>query len=339
MDLSIIVPVYNVEKYIRPCIESIFKQGLDEADYEVIIVNDGSTDRSMEMISDIIQEHNNIKIINQKNQGLSVARNNGIATAKGEYIIMPDSDDLLIDNSLSFLLKQALLSKADLVVADFLKIRDEDINYFQVHSIKQEELRITKKTGEELFLMDLNPHECYVWRTLFRRQFLIQEQIEFIPGVFYQDVPFTHECYMKANQCIRTNKLLNIYRVGIPNSATGYFNYKKAKDFCKVIANTWRLKSYATPKELHKLQEDVFVSFSTLLFFTSRINSIKERHYIIKYLRSLVPDLVFKNGIKQRTITSLYKHVPHALICFRVLYSKVIEDTLLPLYRHITIHL
>ena len=111
--LSIIVPVYNVEKYIRPCIESIFKQGLDDRDFEVIIVNDGSTDRSMEMIKDIITQHNNITIINQENLSLSVARNNGIAVAKGEYLLMPDSDDLLIENSLKPLLEKALETKVD----------------------------------------------------------------------------------------------------------------------------------------------------------------------------------------------------------------------------------
>ena len=118
--LSIIVPVYNVERYIRPCMESIFRQGLNDDDYEVIIVNDGTQDRSMEVIQDIISQHNNVTVINQENQSLSVARNNGIAVAKGEYILMPDSDDLLIENSLGVLLEKALESKADLVVADFL---------------------------------------------------------------------------------------------------------------------------------------------------------------------------------------------------------------------------
>ena len=71
MDLSIIVPVYKVEKYIHTCIESIYKQGLDEDSFEVIIVNDGTPDRSMEMITDIIAAHQNIVVINQENQGLS----------------------------------------------------------------------------------------------------------------------------------------------------------------------------------------------------------------------------------------------------------------------------
>ena len=125
MDLSIIVPVYNVEKYVRACIESIFKQGLDESRFEVIIVNDGSTDRSMEVIADIVEQHKNITVFNQENQSLSVARNKGIFLANGEYIFMPDSDDFLIENSLPPLLDKALETKADLVVADFLVIEDK----------------------------------------------------------------------------------------------------------------------------------------------------------------------------------------------------------------------
>lgn len=100
MDISIIVPVYNVEKYVHACLESIYHQHLDEERFEVIIVNDGTKDHSMDVIQDIIKAHTNITVINQENLSLSVARNNGIAAAKGEYILMPDSDDLLIDDSL-----------------------------------------------------------------------------------------------------------------------------------------------------------------------------------------------------------------------------------------------
>ncbi len=107
--LSIIVPVYNVEKYIHSCFECIFRQELDETEFEVIIVNDGTKDNSMEKIADFIKEHSNISVINQENQGLSVARNNGIAKAKGEYVYMPDPDDLLIDNYLSVLLDIVVL--------------------------------------------------------------------------------------------------------------------------------------------------------------------------------------------------------------------------------------
>ena len=177
MDLSIIIPVYNVERYIRSCIESIFKQGLDDNRFEVIIVNDGTQDQSMDMITDIIKQHNNILIINQANQGLSVARNNGISVAKGEYILMPDSDDLLIENSLLPLLESVLKSQADLIVADFIGMTDEEIENTNVSLIQKKEYNYIEKTGEELFLQDLNPYQCYVWRSIYRRNFLTKKTI------------------------------------------------------------------------------------------------------------------------------------------------------------------
>ena len=206
MDLSIIVPVYNVENYIRPCLESIFKQGLNDAVFEVIIVNDGSTDCSMEMIADIIKAHSNITVINQENQSLSVARNKGISVAKGEYILMPDSDDMLVENSLSPLLQKALETKVDLVVADFLGIEDEDIPHFS--GVVQKEFSVQQKSGQQLFLEDLNPRHCYVWRTLYRREFFHENHISFIRGINLQDVPFTHRCYLNAHRCLKASWLL-----------------------------------------------------------------------------------------------------------------------------------
>ncbi len=100
MDLSIIVPIYNVEKYVRPCMESLFRQGLDEECFEIIAVNDGSTDNSIKVIEDLVEKHHNISIINQSNQGLSVARNTGIAKSSGTYILFVDSDEFLLGFSL-----------------------------------------------------------------------------------------------------------------------------------------------------------------------------------------------------------------------------------------------
>jgi len=317
MKLSIIVPVYNVEKYIRPCIESIYRQHLDEAEYEVIIVNDGTKDRSMEMIADIIEAHGNISVINQENQSLSVARNNGIAVAKGEYILMPDSDDLLIDDSVRLLLEKALETKADLIVADFLEMGDEQIS--QLGVIKQKETEMKEKTGEQLFLEDLNPRQCYVWRTMFRRAFLQEEQIRFVPGIRYQDVPFTHECYLKAKKCLRTHWLLNIYRRG-HESATASFNQKKAHDLCIAIASTWKLKSMDTlsPEVKLKLNDNLFTSFTLLIYFMLYgIKSAAERKEIFSFLRKQVPDLQFSNGLKQQVTSLLFNCCPNVYFTIR----------------------
>ena len=312
--LSIIVPVYNVEPYIRPCFESIFNQGLDDNEYEVIIINDGSTDRSMEMIADIISQHNNISVINQENQGLSVARNNGIAAAKGEYIVMPDSDDLLIENSLKPLIGIALESQADIIVADFLKMTDKQIS--NLHNLSQKEFSMQEKTGEQLFLEDLNPHECFVWRTLYRRDFILENELKFIPGVYCQDVPFTHEAYIKAKRCIRTHWLLNIYREARPGSASVSLGKKKCLDYTIVISKTWALTKLKdlSPEVLHKLKNDIYTSFFLFVHHTLYvIKDDKYRTFLLKELKKNAPDLFFSNGFDQwihsilfRFFTSLY---------------------------------
>lgn len=314
LKLSIIIPVYQVEKYIRPCLESVFKQGLNDEDFELIIVNDGTKDRSMEMIADIISQHDNVTIINQENQGLSVARNNGIAAARGEYILMPDSDDLLVEGSLKPLLEKALETKADLVVADFLKMTDEGIN--DSPKIDQPGFQITEKTGEQLFLEDLNPYQCYVWRTLFRKEFLVENHLRFVPGIYIQDMPFTHECYLKARKCLRASRLLNIYRKR-PESATSSFNKKKVKDFCIAIGKTWELTrlSGLSPQIQSKLREDIYASFSMVVWITvHKIEKAPDRKDIIHFMKQQVPDLWFNHGMKQTLESCLYKYTPYLLI-------------------------
>ena len=321
MDLSIIVPVYNTEKYIRACLESIFKQELDDDNFEVIIVNDGTRDNSMEVIADIISQHNNITVINQDNQGLSVARNNGISAAKGEYILMPDSDDLLIENSLKQLVEIALETKADMVIADYLKKNDEEILIINNSPIKQPHFEMYEKKGELYFMEDLLPTECYVWRTLFRRAFLIKNNITFYPDIYFQDIPFTHECYLKANKCIKVSRLLSIYRRGHDNAATAYtsFSTKKARDLCIAITKTWELTrlNFVTPALKKKIVSNIYVIFSNLcfrilLFMKNREDAIQT----LRFLDRQAPDLRFTNGISQRIGDYIRRKVPHIyLIC------------------------
>ena len=275
--LSIIVPIYNVEKYVRPCLESIFKQGLDDETYELILVNDGTPDRSMEVIADIISQHQNVTVITQENQGLSVARNNGIAAAKGEYILMPDSDDLLIENSLPILLETALTTKADMIDADYVVMNDDAISGRP--DITQKAFEMKEKSGTAMLLEEYSPEHSYVWHTLYRRSFLLDNHISFHPGIRFQDVPFTHECYLKARKCIKT---------------------------------------------LRKLQDDVFYSFS---FLTSWISYSTKKcpnsAEILRFLKKTSPDMIFRNGVKQRVVSFLYRTTPQFYIKINIWARKL----------------
>ena len=326
IDLSIIVPVYNVEKYVRTCIESIYRQGLDENRFELIIINDGTEDHSMEMIADIIQQHSNIIVIKQENQGLSVARNNGLAIAKGEYILMIDSDDLLISNSTNILLKKALETKAEIITADYLQMNNEEIKVFMSGSFQKEKenLIFEELTGEDFLKEDFCRN---IWRNLYRRDFLQYNNISFIPGITAQDVPFANECYLKAKECIKAQWPLVIYRWGNPTQTTMFFTSQKAKDLCIAIQRIWsftRISSLSTVAR--QKQIDITFKYFYRLISAITYGHIKElstQFKIIDYMKQLEPGLTFKNGAKQKICTYMYQNMPHTLIRFYHIFYKV----------------
>lgn len=337
--LSIIVPIYKVEKYIHRCLESIFRQGISDEDFEVILVNDGTPDKSMEVIADIINAHQNIHIIEQQNQGLSMARNNGMAHATGEYILFVDSDDLLVENILPVLFEKAIESKADLIVADYLEVNDNDINDIPVYTNKA--IRVIEKSGEELFLEDIDPHDCHVWHSLYKRDFLLQNGITFVPGIFFEDVPFTHECAIKAKKCLRIYAPMYIYRTGNMLSVTSYFDKRSGMDFGTAIGKTWELTHTKdlSPMIATKLKQDVFISFSMLFcVVVHNISRPSERMEILNNIRNVAPNMCFDDGIKQVFVSFMFRKMPHVYMTLRSLYARTIEESVWK-YRSILNHI
>lgn len=336
MDLSIIIPIYNVEKYVRACLESVFRQELDENNFEIILVNDGTEDRSMEMIQDIIGSHANIHVISQENLGLSVARNNGITVAQGQYLLLLDSDDLLMDNSLKKLLEKAIETAVDMVVADFIKMRDEQIS--NSHITRHETIHVEEKTGEQLIIEDLDPRHCQVWRTLYRRQFLIDNHIGFIPGICYEDIPFTHECFLKAKRCLRTDWCFYVYRMRRHGAITSSINTKKAKDFCMAICKTWELTHIKdlSSQVQKKLKNDIYTLLTLLIYLIAHdIKTFQAKKDAMLYLRKYGAEMSFQDNIKQKTFTFLYKKMPLTLIFIRHLYGILFEDMICPYFQEI----
>lgn len=330
MKLSIIVPVYNVEKYVRLCLDSILNQNLNDDDYEIIIVNDGSTDNSINSIDDIIRNHHNIYLINQNNQGLSMARNNGLYHATGEYVLFIDSDDLIIKNTLSTIINQAYNNKVDLLVADFYKMDDNEINN------NPKEVQLTNDNnpqimnGFDLMLKFLIPDQCYVWRTIYRRDFLIDNKIRFIRGICFEDIPFTHECYLKAKRCIRLQIPFYIYRKG-HSSISSALNKKKGMDYCIAIKETWELSFLEglSPEIIQKMKDDVFVSFSALIYgITHDMTNNTERNLIINYMKQIAPNMYFSNGLKQIFVNFMYQRIPYLYIYVRAIYGRYFEKTI-----------
>ena len=184
MKLSIVLPVYGVEKYIRQCVLSIIEQeeGLF-GEIELIIVNDGTKDKSIENIQDLVNDHSNITLINQANQGLSVARNKGISHAKGEYVWFVDSDDSIASIALKVLWPY-LDGENDLIV---LSAIERTNNIEKLFNIKFNDVKTID--GRTAFRLDCAQSATAVLAVC-KRSFLEQKDLKFLPGVLHEDNEF-----------------------------------------------------------------------------------------------------------------------------------------------------
>ena len=209
--ISIIVPTYNVEKYIRTCIESILAQTY--RNIEVIIVNDGSTDQSLAVISDLICSHHNVKVINQKNQGVSVARNTGIDVATGKYITFVDADDKIMPGFVSSLYQIADKTGADIVRGSF---RDFNGN---IPKAWVPDFNVPTNCGTIVLDQFLSSNISFVVVTsIYRLDFINSNHIRFTPGIVLEDVDFTARAYMLAKLVATSPEPNYAYRINRPGS-------------------------------------------------------------------------------------------------------------------------
>ena len=178
-DISIIVPVYNTAKYLKRCLDSIINQKFDNINYEIIVVNDASTDNSLEIINEYLKNDNRIILIDKKeNQGLSEARNSGIEIAQGEYILHIDSDDWIEDNYIYDMVTLAKKENADMVVSDFILDNDKNERYIQDQGDKF--LLDSKECIKQLCLMKGYPN---IWNKLIKKNLYINNCIQHPKGV------------------------------------------------------------------------------------------------------------------------------------------------------------
>jgi len=188
--VSIIIPAYNVESYIFECLESVKCQTL--TDYEVIIINDGSTDGTEEVIKKFIKGDDRFNLFNQNNKGPSTSRNRGVHLARGRFIYFMDADDSIHQELLKTCLQFADEKKLDIVhfngsvsLEEGIKIKniENDNNY--IRNIPEIPINFYEKA------MTLNQYKCSVWLYIIRSDFLKSSGIHFIPGIFHEDESFT----------------------------------------------------------------------------------------------------------------------------------------------------
>ncbi len=178
--ISVIVPVYNVEKYIRRCVDSILAQTF--ADFELILVDDGSPDNCPAICDEYSQKDGRVKVIHKKNEGVAIARNVGLDLAVGEYITFVDSDDFIGTERLAMLYRRITKEQADVVVTDFA-IMDESgqiVKYIKHRNIGSTDIKTNEDRKRHLFCQLLTcAHGWEIWTRLFRGEIIRAHHIRF----------------------------------------------------------------------------------------------------------------------------------------------------------------
>ena len=228
MKLSIVLTVYNKEAYLRRALDALLDQeGVNGDDYEILVVNDGSTDGSSLIIDEYAKRDERVRVLTQENQGLSMARNNGIEAAKGEYVWFVDADDTISRKAVSLICVSAKTNP--------------DVIPFYARTEGEDKLRNdipTSMTNGKEVLLSGHWQQCGVFWA-FRRYFLQVNGLRFMPGIYHEDAEFTPRMLYAAKTInVIPEVLYTVYRD--PNSITQVPRPKRAFDYLTVAESLSR---------------------------------------------------------------------------------------------------
>lgn len=207
--ISVIVPVYNTEKYLRRCLDSLLYQDIDEK-YEIIVINDGSTDDSLAIAETYAEFFGNIKVYSRKNGGLSAARNTGLEYARGKYIAFVDSDDYVDIKYLSEMYNAAEDSGADIVCCNFRCVNDDESLASLDGILKHRPGVFEAKKMLGSLLLDVTIRN-FAWNKLYRRELFTEYNIRFPVGKLYEDMRTMPRLFKHSKKIAVVNGVLYNY--------------------------------------------------------------------------------------------------------------------------------
>lgn len=243
MILSIIIPVYNVGGYLKQCVESALSQNIPDSDYEIILVNDGSTDGSLIIAEEFSRKYNHISLYSQRNMGLSAARNTGLNYAKGDYVWFVDSDDFIEKNCLKDIVDQLNNNQLE-------GLRLRPVRY--CNGICDYDNRLILN-GIVTGLMCLEKRKSYreaVWLTIYKRRFLEKYGLRFMVGKIHEDNEFTPKAYYYMKRLKFLDKHYYYYRFNSSSlTKNNTLLKKRCLDLIDIASATQRFCEEVVAKE------------------------------------------------------------------------------------------
>lgn len=261
--VSIIVPVYNTEKYLRQCLDSILSQTLKEI--EVICVNDGSTDSSGEILEEYRRLDERVKVITKKNDGLGAARNSGIDAAKGEYIGFVDSDDFVDPNMFSRLYWTGLQANADVSIGNvYLYLNDsQQVMPYRNQALYQKLEKMNFFRSVEIPQIVTN---IGVWDRIYRKEFLCVYNLRNPEHVIYEDALFSFQTSILANKITVCCDAIYFYR---KNTGTAITDKEIEDDSFKFdfLKNCINIKKFLYSQNMY----DIFADYYLVYFLSNAL--------------------------------------------------------------------
>lgn len=266
MRISFIIPVYNISRYIGRCIASVRNQGLACDDYEIIVVNDGSTDESLQVVEEFLTREAKsgeptapVVIVNQPNQGLSAARNAGFKRARGNYIWWVDGDDTLEACFAPRLLERAEKERLDVLCFN-LNMVEETAGTSKRFEIEDKTMGRTVR-GEEFMIKCAMPPAA--WAAIYRRGFLERYGLKFYEGIYHEDQEFTPRAYFLARRIAFEN--VNVYNFYQREDSIIHSKIpKKTQDLLLICQNLWNFAMEHT--QIESAIRYIFVNRVSFLF-------------------------------------------------------------------------
>lgn len=239
MKLSYIVPVYNVEKYLRQCVDSILAQSFD--DYEIILVDDASPDGCPAICDEYAEKYpDRIRVIHQQNKGLAGARNSGFGQASGDYVYFVDSDDYFAEDGIAEIYEKAVRLNADILQNSFISYREHDASNEIVRSAFDEDRVYSNGMMKKKVCVSTTERSAiFVWRNLYKRSFIEKHGILFDENLrMIEDSPFNTLAFLKAERFVTADKPIYCYRIRDDSLQ----RKKYVRDYDLVMNYQWKLK-------------------------------------------------------------------------------------------------
>lgn len=290
--ISVVIPVYNCERYLKQCLDSVLAQSFQ--DIEIICVDDQSSDRSVEILSEYAAKYPNLSVYRLKNRGVSSTRNYGVKQATGKYIYYIDGDDYLLPDALEKAFMRAEQAEAEITMFGFKFFWENTKTYSYYRDVV-----LYHQLRERVFSVRSVPEiiSCAaVWDRLFLRSFILENNIKFADGYLYEDLLYTVETLIHAKRVAMVPDNLYVYRKDIPTSITGTEknSLRHRNDFIEMYKRANQLLENASVDDrVMESHLNLFVKSAIvhclgcvkekdfICFFNSLREILNERHYEI----------------------------------------------------------